>query len=67
MRFAGYTAHTLICEIAAGFGRMGEGGGWLLFGGIVSVLLGAMIWALALALVIINGRRFTRDRLATSS
>jgi uncharacterized membrane protein HdeD (DUF308 family) len=34
-----------ISEIAAGFGRMGEGGGWLLFGGIVSVLLGIMIWA----------------------
>ncbi len=34
-----------ICEIAAGFGRMGEGGGWLLLGGIVSVMLGAMIWA----------------------
>jgi uncharacterized membrane protein HdeD (DUF308 family) len=34
-----------ISEIAAGFGRMGDGGGWLLFGGIVSVLLGVMIWA----------------------
>jgi uncharacterized membrane protein HdeD (DUF308 family) len=34
-----------ISEIAAGFGRMGDGGGWLLFGGIVSILLGAMIWA----------------------
>ena len=34
-----------ISEIAAGFGRMGEGGGWLLFGGIVSILLGVMIWA----------------------
>jgi uncharacterized membrane protein HdeD (DUF308 family) len=34
-----------ISEIAAGFGRLGDGGGWLLFGGIVSILLGAMIWA----------------------
>lgn len=34
-----------ISEIAAGFGRRGDGGGWLLFGGIVSVLLGGMIWA----------------------
>jgi uncharacterized membrane protein HdeD (DUF308 family) len=34
-----------VCEIAAGFGRMGEGGGWLLFGGIVSLMLGVMIWA----------------------
>jgi uncharacterized membrane protein HdeD (DUF308 family) len=34
-----------ISEIAAGFGRMGDGGGWLLFGGIVSILLGVMIWA----------------------
>jgi uncharacterized membrane protein HdeD (DUF308 family) len=34
-----------ISEIAAGFGHMGDGGGWLLFGGIVSILLGAMIWA----------------------
>ena len=34
-----------ISEIAAGFGRMGDGGGWLLFGGIVSIILGAMIWA----------------------
>jgi uncharacterized membrane protein HdeD (DUF308 family) len=34
-----------ISEIAAGFGRMGDGGGWLLFSGIVSIILGAMIWA----------------------
>jgi uncharacterized membrane protein HdeD (DUF308 family) len=34
-----------ISEIAAGFGHMGDGGGWLLLGGIVSILLGAMIWA----------------------
>ena len=34
-----------ICEIAAGFGRMRDRGGWLLFGGIVSVMLGVMIWA----------------------
>jgi uncharacterized membrane protein HdeD (DUF308 family) len=34
-----------IAEMAAGFGRMGDGGGWLLFGGIVSIMLGIMIWA----------------------
>ena len=34
-----------ISEIAVGFGRLEDGGGWLLFGGIVSVLLGGMIWA----------------------
>jgi uncharacterized membrane protein HdeD (DUF308 family) len=34
-----------VCELAAGLGRMGDGGGWLLFGGTVSVLLGVMIWA----------------------
>jgi hypothetical protein len=35
----------------------------------VAVVLGfgAVIWALALLLVVVNGRRFTRDRLATSS
>ena len=35
----------------------------------VAVVLGfgAVIWALALFLVAVNGRRFTRDRLATSS
>jgi len=32
-------------EIAVGVGRMGDGGGWLLFSGIVSIILGAMIWA----------------------
>ena len=34
-----------ISEIAVGFGRMGDGGGWLLFSGTVSIMLGAMIWA----------------------
>ena len=34
-----------ISEIAAGFGRMGDGGEWLLFSGIVSIMLGAIIWA----------------------
>jgi uncharacterized membrane protein HdeD (DUF308 family) len=34
-----------ISEIAVGFGRIGDGGGWLLFGGIVSLVLGGMMWA----------------------
>jgi uncharacterized membrane protein HdeD (DUF308 family) len=34
-----------VFEIVAGFGRMGDGGGWLLLSGIVSLLLGGMIWA----------------------
>ena len=42
---AAYFVFDGISEMAAGFGRMGDGGGWLLFGGIVSILLGAMIWA----------------------
>jgi uncharacterized membrane protein HdeD (DUF308 family) len=33
-----------VSEIVAGFDRMGGGGGWLLFSGIVSLLLGGMIW-----------------------
>ncbi len=33
----------------------------------VVLAFGAVIWALALTLVVVNGRRFTRDRLATSS
>ena len=34
-----------IVEIIAGFGAgMGDGGGWYIFGGIVSVLLGIMLW-----------------------
>ena len=33
----------------------------------VVIAFGAVIWAVALLLVAINGRRFTRDRLATSS
>lgn len=34
-----------ISEISAGYGLKGNGGGWLIFGGIVSLLLGVMIWA----------------------
>jgi len=34
-----------VSEIASGVGRLGSGGGWLLFSGIVSIVLGAMIWA----------------------
>jgi uncharacterized membrane protein HdeD (DUF308 family) len=33
-----------IAEIAAGAGHIGEGGGWLMFGGIISIALGALIW-----------------------
>jgi uncharacterized membrane protein HdeD (DUF308 family) len=33
-----------IGEIAAGFQRRPSGRGWMLFGGIVSILLGMMIW-----------------------
>jgi uncharacterized membrane protein HdeD (DUF308 family) len=33
-----------IAEIAIGSGRLGEGGGWLLFGGVVSLVLSALIW-----------------------
>jgi uncharacterized membrane protein HdeD (DUF308 family) len=48
-----------VAEIAAGTGRMGEGGGWLVFSGIVSIALGALIWmqyplsgALAMAILL---------------
>jgi uncharacterized membrane protein HdeD (DUF308 family) len=34
-----------ISEMSVGFGRLGDGGGWLLFSGIVSLMLGGMIWA----------------------
>ena len=35
-----------LSEIVAGFGRgFGSGGGWLLFGGVISILLGGMLWA----------------------
>lgn len=35
-----------LSELAAGFGLgLGHGGGWLLFGGAISILLGVMIWA----------------------
>ena len=33
-----------IAEIAVGAGRMKEGGGWLVFGGVVSIVLGVLIW-----------------------
>jgi len=34
-----------ISEIGAGFGGTGPGRGWLVFAGVVSILLGALIWA----------------------
>ena len=34
-----------IFEIGAGVGGTGSGRGWLVFAGVVSILLGAMIWA----------------------
>jgi uncharacterized membrane protein HdeD (DUF308 family) len=34
-----------ISEMAAGFGRAADGGGWLIFSGIVSLALGGMMWA----------------------
>jgi uncharacterized membrane protein HdeD (DUF308 family) len=40
-----YFAVDGIAEIAAGVGRFGEGGGWLVFAGIVSLLLAGLIWA----------------------
>jgi uncharacterized membrane protein HdeD (DUF308 family) len=33
-----------VSEMAVGFGRMGDRGGWMLLSGIVSIMLGAMIW-----------------------
>ena len=42
---AAYFIFDGIFEVAVGFGRRGDGGGWLLFGGIVSILLGVMIGA----------------------
>jgi uncharacterized membrane protein HdeD (DUF308 family) len=42
---AAYFIFDGISEIVVGFGRPGHGGGWLLLSGIVSVLLGALIWA----------------------
>jgi len=33
-----------VAEIGAGAGRMGDGGGWLVFGGIVSIVLGVLLW-----------------------
>lgn len=33
-----------VCETIAGFQNWGGGGGWLLFGGIVSILLGVLLW-----------------------
>jgi uncharacterized membrane protein HdeD (DUF308 family) len=34
-----------VFEIGAGFGSTGPGRGWLVFAGVISILLGAMIWA----------------------
>ena len=45
----------------------GEASALLLAPLVAVFLVGVLIWALALGLVVINGRRFTRDRLATSS
>ena len=39
----------------------------LLASPIVVIVGGALVWVAALALVAVNGRRFTRDRLAASS
>jgi uncharacterized membrane protein HdeD (DUF308 family) len=33
-----------VAELAIGAGRLGEGGGWLLFGGVISLALGVLIW-----------------------
>jgi ABC-type Na+ efflux pump permease subunit len=44
-----------------------QASGLLLAPPLAVFLVGAFIWALALLLVSINGRRFTRDRLAASS
>jgi uncharacterized membrane protein HdeD (DUF308 family) len=33
-----------ISEMAVGFGRPADGGGWLIFSGIVSLVLGGMMW-----------------------
>jgi uncharacterized membrane protein HdeD (DUF308 family) len=33
-----------VFEIGAGFGSTGPGRGWLAFAGVISILLGAMIW-----------------------
>lgn len=40
-----YFAVDGIAEIAAGVGRLGKGGGWLVFTGIISLFLAALIWA----------------------
>jgi uncharacterized membrane protein HdeD (DUF308 family) len=34
-----------VSEVVVGFGRPGDGGGWLILGGIVSIVLGGMMWA----------------------
>ena len=45
----------------------GEASALLLAPLVAVFLVGALIWGLAIGLLVINGRRFTRDRLATSS
>ncbi len=42
---AAYFILDVIAEIGAGFGATGSGKGWLVFAGVVSILLGAMVWA----------------------
>ncbi len=44
-----------------------QASGLLLAPPVAVVLVGAFIWGIALVLVGVNGRRFTRDRLATNS
>ena len=45
----------------------GEASALLLAPLVAVFLVGVLIWAIAIGLLVINGRRFTRDRLATSS
>ena len=45
----------------------GEASALLLAPLVAVFLIGLLLWGLAIGLLVINGRRFTRDRLATSS
>jgi ABC-2 type transport system permease protein len=45
----------------------GQASALLLMPLIAIFLVGVVVWGIALGLLVINGRRFTRDRLATSS
>lgn len=45
----------------------GEASALLLAPLVAVFLVGVLLWGLAIGLLVINGRRFTRDRLATSS